>query len=114
GEEGTIVPDAASQVEYTILEADRDNESVANMFFSGIANILNVGNDRYVQITTENNGGQYIKSFRNKLNGEYQEMVLVEEKHGEKTLQFKLDGSLSDVVYLDMIINVPGVYEDMY
>lgn len=107
--------DEAYKLHYVIKHEKEDKESVANSFFTGEAYILHKGNEKYAQIATKDGSGKYIDSFRNKIDSKYEEMVVVEEKkNGDKILQFKLNGPGLSEVLLDMVITVPGIYENEY
>src|SRR5699024_11258982 len=62
-------------------------------------------------ISTKNASGDYITWLKNKLDGEYKDMLVVKDKNGDKTYQFKFNKPLSEFVELNMFIDVPGVYE---
>src|SRR5699024_9870781 len=64
------------------------------------------------QITTQNQSAHFIDALRSQLNSNYVDMKVVENKNGDRTYQFKLDGTEIDPVLLDMVITVPGVYEN--
>jgi len=112
---GELVPDKASQIDYTILQDVVDNPSAADFFFEKPAILLEKDGERYIQITTTEGSGKFIKSLRVKLGGNYHEMVVVDKTaDGRTTFQFKVEGNLSDVILLDMIIDVEGIYDNQY
>lgn len=109
----TVKPDEAAKINYVILQENEDNVSVANNYFTNQAVLLTIGKDTYVQIATKNGSAKFIDSLKSKVSNKYSEMFVVETtKSGDKVYQFKLDGSIHDHVLLDMIITVPGIYEN--
>ncbi|GEM_PF-4646463 len=114
-EKNNLIPDKAYEINFVIKHKTDNTASVANNFFNNKAILLEKDGERYIQITTENGGAEFIKSLKNKLSGKYQEMVIVSETDsGEITLQFRIDGDLSEEILIDMIIDVAGVYENRY
>lgn len=112
---GELVPDSAKQIDYTILQDDNDKVSAADAFLEKPAILLEKDGNRYLQITTKPDSGKFIKSLRVKLGDKYQEMVIVEKTADGRTIfQMKVDGNVSDVILLDMVIDVAGVYENQY
>ena len=112
---GELVPDKASQIDYTILQDVVDAPSAADFFFEKPAILLEKDGERYIQITTTEGSGDFIKSLRAKLGDKYHEMVIVEKTNDGRTIfQFKVEGNLSDVILLDMIIDVAGIYNNQY
>lgn len=109
---GDIDPDKAFSIDYVIKQETSDEISVANDFFTGKAILLEKGKDTYAQITTQNQSAHFIDALRSQLNSNYVDMKVVENKNGDRTYQFKLDGTEIDPVLLDMVITVPGVYEN--
>ncbi|MHA6252419.1 NEAT domain-containing protein [Oceanobacillus sp. CAU 1775] len=110
-----LVPDKATQIEYTILQSNSDEVSASMNFMDSTAVLLEKNGVKYLQISTEAQSGQYIKSLRVKLGDSYQEMVVVERTDDGRTIfQLKVEGELSDVILLDMIIDVKGVYENQH
>ncbi|PAV29613.1 hypothetical protein CIL05_09560 [Virgibacillus profundi] len=100
-----LVPDKAYEIDFEIKHESEDKTSAADSFFKGPAILLEKDGERYLQITVT--GKQYIESLKNK----FGDMVVVKEDGNTIVYQFKLDGSISDVILLDMIITVPGIYE---
>src|SRR5699024_5050676 len=90
-----LVADVASTVDYQILKDDSDDASSANGYFSGKAVVLEYEGTKYAQITTANKGAQYIEWLKNEIDGNFEDMVIVEEAKDERTYQFKLNGDLS-------------------
>lgn len=112
---GELVPDSAKQIDYTIIQGDNDKVSAADAFLEKPAILLEKDGNRYLQISTKPNSGKFIKSLRVKLGDKYQEMVIVEKTNDGRTIfQMKVNGGLSDVILLDMVIDVAGVYENQY
>lgn len=107
-----LVADRAYTLPYKILHVEKDELSAANSFFTKKAVILEYNNETYVQITTEENSSQFIKSMKNLLGGKPIEMVKVSEENGVAVYQFKVDQPLTEIVQLKMILDVPGVYEN--
>src|SRR5699024_5087401 len=100
-----LVADVASTVDYQILKDDSDDASSANGYFSGKAVVLEYEGTKYAQITTANIGAQYSEWLKNEIDGNFEDMVIVEEAKDESTYQFKLNGDLSEEVMLNMFID---------
>lgn len=103
-----LVPDKAYEVDFVIKHETEDKPSAADSFFKGPALLLQKDGEWYLQITVT--GKQFIDSLKNK----FGEMVVVKENGDSIVYQFKLDGRISDIILLDMIITVPGVYEGQH
>lgn len=105
-ESSTIVPDKVSTIDYTIKHEINDEDSAANSFFNKPADLLDINGERYVQLTV--NSWEMIDSLQTE-NGD---VLVVKENNDDGTtlIQFKVDGSLSDVINLNMHITVPGLY----
>ena len=100
-----LVPDKAYEIDFEIKHETEDKISAADSFFKGPAILLEKDGETYIQLTVT--GKQYIESLKNK----FGELVVVKEDGDTIVYQFKLDGKISDVILLDMIITVPGIYE---
>src|SRR5699024_2030973 len=66
----------------------------------------------YVQIETKEKNAQYIKWLQSKYGDYFVNMLVVGERDGERTYQFKLADSIENIdeVALKMFIEVPGLY----
>src|SRR5699024_2642217 len=112
-EEGTSVkPEKAFAINYVIKQENADEVSIANDYFTGQAVLLEKGNDKYAHITTKDGSAKFIDALRSQLNGKFVDMSIVSKDGDDITYQFKLDGKVSEATLLDMIITVPGIYEN--
>jgi len=101
-----LVPDKAYKIGFVIKHETEDKPSAADSFFKGPAILLYKNGEKYIQVTVTNS--QFIDSLTTK----HGDMVLVKDNgDGSMVVQFKVDGKISDVIDLNMIITVPGVYE---
>src|SRR5699024_765428 len=101
----TLVPDKAFAIDYIVKHASEDEVSAADSFFKNPAYLLYKNGEKYLQLTVTNSN--MIDSLRT-ANGD---VVIVEEnKDGSMVIQFKVDGDLSEAIFLDMHITVPGMY----
>ncbi|MCF3943391.1 NEAT domain-containing protein [Oceanobacillus alkalisoli] len=102
-----LVPDKAYEINYEIKHETEDRPSAADSFFVKPAILLEKDGVYYLQITV--NGSEYINSIKN----EFGEFVFVRENmDGSVVYQLKIDGKLTDEIMLDMLLTVPGVYEN--
>lgn len=102
-----LTPDKAYKIGFVIKHETEDRPSSADSFFKGPAILLEKDGERYIQITVT--GSEYINSLKTK----HGDVVVVKDNgDGSIVVQFKVDGKISDVIELDMMITVPGVYEN--
>src|SRR5699024_8723782 len=103
--EDTLVPDKAYTIDYVVKHGSEDEASAADSFFKKPAYLLYKNDEKYIQLTVTNS--DMIDSLST-ANGD---VVIVEEnKDGSMVIQFKVDGDLSEAIFLDMHITVPGMY----
>ncbi|AOV06946.1 NEAT domain-containing protein [Sporosarcina ureilytica] len=101
-----LAPDKAYEIDFVFKHETEDKASAADNFFVKPAILLEKDGERYIQITVT--GSEYIESLKNKF-GEF--VVVKTNADGSVVYQFKLDGSISDAMLIDMVITVPGFYE---
>jgi hypothetical protein len=100
-------PDKAFTIDFILKHATEDKVSAADAFFQKPAILLYKDGEKYLQITIT--GAQFIDSLKTS-NGE---VVLVRENDdGSIVVQFKVDDDISEMILLDMILTVPGVYDE--
>src|SRR5699024_9059591 len=88
-----------------VKHGSEDEASAADSFFKKPAYLLYKNDEKYIQLTVTNS--DMIDSLST-ANGD---VVIVEEnKDGSMVIQFKVDGDLSEAIFLDMHITVPGMY----
>src|SRR5699024_1295024 len=105
-----LTAEKVTEVPYRVLQADNDKESETNKRLSGKAIVLEYEGDTYVQIETKEKNAQYIKWLQSKYGDYFVNMLVVGERDGERTYQFKLADSIENIdeVALKMFIEVPG------
>lgn len=102
-----LVPDKAYEINYVIKHETEDRPSAADSFFVKPAILLEKDGVYYLQVTVK--GSEFINSIKN----EFGEFVFVRENvDGSVVYQLKIGGKLTDEIILDMVLTVPGVYEN--
>lgn len=100
-----LAADRAYEINYTILDENGNKVSAADQFFEKPAILFEKDGVYYVQITT--NANQFIDSLSN----QYGEFVYAGiDENGNHVYQFRIVGDLTDQQIIDMVITVPGVY----
>lgn len=103
--ENPLAVDRAYEINYTILDENGNAVSAADQFFEKPAILLEKDGVYYVQITT--NADQYIDSLSN----QYGDFLYVgTDENGNHVYQFRVVGELTDEQIIDMVITVPGFY----
>lgn len=102
-----LAPDKAFEINFEFKHETEDKTSAADNFFVKPAILLEKDGERYLQITVT--GSEYIDAMKNKF-GDF--IVVRKNADGSVVYQFKLDGKITDAMLVDMVISVPGVYEN--
>ena len=101
------VADGTYKVNYEMKEASSQNTSIADGYFSKPATLIVENGVQYIQLTVT--GSNYIKS----LTAPSGSVQVVSENAANQTrvVKFKVNGSLSQAVNMDMHIVVPDMYD---
>jgi len=105
GQQDNLVPDKAYEIDYVVKHASKDEASAADSFFKKPAYLLYKNDEKYIQLTVTNS--DMIDSLKTP-NGDV--IIVKENEDGSIVIQFKVDGDLSEAIFLDMHITVPGMY----
>src|SRR5690625_436985 len=105
GDNSRVIPDKAYEIDYVVKHETKDEESSANSFFNKPANLLySKDGEKYIQLTVKS------WSMIEWLRTEHGNVIVVNDDNNSALIQFKVDGDLSDVISLNMFVNVPGMY----
>jgi heme-binding NEAT domain protein len=102
-----LKPDKAFEIDFIIKHETENKPSAGDSFFKKPGVLLYKDGEKYLQLTVT--GSQFIDSLKTT----HGDMVIVKENgDGSIVVQLKVDGKISEMIELDMVITVPGVYEN--
>jgi len=104
------IADGTYEISYEMLEADNDNTSIADGYFTKPATLTVENGVQHIQLTLT--GIEYIKS----LSGPSGPVEVISEDTANDTrvVKFRVDGDLSQPVSMDMHIIVPDLYDQTH
>lgn len=104
--ENLLKPDKTYEIDYIVKHEIKDEPSAADSFFVKPGILLEKSSEYYFQFRL--NGKQYVNSIKNK----FGELVVVYEGNDYVIYQLKVDGKLTDPIFIDFLLTVPGVYDN--
>jgi len=104
------IADGTYEINYEMKEADNDNTSIADGYFTKPATLTVENGVQHIQLTLT--GIEYIKSLSGPAGPV--DIISEDEANDTRVVKFPVDGDLSQPVSMDMHIIVPDLYDQTH
>lgn len=101
------IADGTYEIDYEMIEADNDNTSIADGYFTKPAKLIVENGTKYIQLTVT--GADMIKSL-SAPSGPV-EVISEDESEDTRTVKFRVDEDLTEPVEMEMHVVVPDLYD---